>query len=126
MNIIAIHGRLVRKPEIKTYNRDVKEGSVSTFTVAVDKDFGDGADFFECVIFGKRAEVIEKFFDKGSEIALTGAMHCEPYEAKDGTKRYPWRLTVSSFDFCGSKKNGDSNTPSPADGFTDSLDDIPF
>lgn len=126
MNIITIHGRLTRKPELKTYNKDGKEGSVTNFTVAVDKDFADGADFFECVIFGKRAEVIEKFFDKGSEIALTGAIHCEPYEAKDGTKRYPWRVTVANFDFCGSKKDGGGNNSPANDPNFDSLDDIPF
>ena len=75
--------------------------------MAVNRRFGEGADFFSCIVFGKLAEVIDRFFKKGSEIVVSGEMQCNPYEGKDGTKRYPWSLVVNQFDFCGSKKDGD-------------------
>lgn len=110
MNIHFIHGRLVRDPELTP--RANSEGSDRcNFTVATDRKYGDEADFYDCVVFGKRAGVIEKYFSKGSEIVLFGEGQQRSYTAKDGTKRKSYSVVVSDFDFCGSKKkddNGDS------------------
>ncbi len=107
MNNITIHGRLVRDPEIGEYTTSKGDkGKSCKFTVAVNRKFGEDADFFSCIVFGKLAEVIDKFFKKGSEIIVSGEMQCNPYEGKDGTRKYPWSLVVSQFDFCGSKKDG--------------------
>lgn len=125
MNNIIIHGRLGRDPELKTFNGKNGETFVCGFVVAVDRRYGEETDWFECEIFGKRAEVINKFFKKGSEIVVSGEMQCRPYEAKDGTKRYPWKLLVSDFDFCGGGKKNNEDVP---DGFIGAVDDedIPF
>ena len=133
MNNITIHGRLAREPELKEYtNAKGESGKMCRFDVAVNRRFGEGADFFNCVIFGKGSEVIQKFFHKGSEIALSGEMRCEPYTPKDGgTKRYPWKLHVDQFDFCGKKDDsrGTSTGPdteAPADSFEAIDEDVPF
>lgn len=133
MNNITIHGRLAREPEMQEYTNSKGEpGKVCKFTVAVNRRFGEEADFFNCVIFGRGAEVIEKFFHKGSEIAISGEMHCEPYTPKGSeTKRYPWKLHVDQFDFCG--KKDDNKGPSsgqeevaPEDSFEQLDEDVPF
>lgn len=132
MNNITIHGRLTRRPELGEYTTAKGETKKKcAFTVAVDRRFGEETDFFNCVTFGNLSRVIDKFFDKGSEIVVSGEMQCNPYtSAKDGIKRYPWNLVVRQFDFCGSKKDKDgagatgSETP---DGFGAIEDeDIPF
>ena len=129
MNSIIIHGRLVRTTEtgeFTTKNGDKR--SNCKFTVAVDRRYGEETDFFNCVCFGKLSEVIAKFFTKGSEIVVSGEMQCNPYEAKDGSKRNPWSLIVNSMDFCGSKKDnqGPVNDDVP-DGFKAiDDDDVPF
>ena len=64
MNIKIIHGRLVRAPELTRDDTDDKKNRCK-FTVATDRRYGDEADFHDCIIFGKRAEVIDKYFDKG-------------------------------------------------------------
>lgn len=77
MNSINIYGRLVRDPELKAYtNSKGESNTMCNFTVAVNRRFGDDADFFNCTIFGKRAEVIDKFFRKASRIAVSGEMQC--------------------------------------------------
>ena len=99
MNNTCIHGRLVRDPEMKSYTTSKGDpGSLTKFTVAVDRGFGEETDFFDCVCYGKLAEVIHKHFSKGREIVVSGEMQCYKYEAKDGTNRYPWSLVVSTFD----------------------------
>lgn len=129
MNDIVIHGRLAREPEIKSYtNAKGEQGNLCNFTVAVNRSRGEEADFFNCRVFGKRAEVIHKFFRKGSEIVVRGEMQCQVYEDKDGNKRYPWVLMMQEFDFCGSKKDNDS-TPAaeaPSDSFEEIDEDVPF
>ena len=112
MNSITIHGRLTKDPDLKDYTTAKGEsGKLCNYTVAVDRRFGDETDFFECVSYGKLAEVIAKHFHKGKEILVSGEMQCHKYTAKDGTNRYPWRLVGSMFDFCGSKKEDQMGAP---------------
>lgn len=129
MNNIIIHGRLARDPELGEYkNSKGNTGKWCKFTVAVDRKFGEETDFFNCITFGKLPEVIDKFFSKGKEIVVSGEMQCNPYEDKDGKKRYPWTLSVNQFDFCGSKKDGDVPVDDGIpEGFSQiSDDDVPF
>lgn len=126
MNIHLIHGRLVRDPEFTKGNED--KNSRCNFTVAVDRRYGDETDFFDCVIFGKRAEVIHKFFHKGSEILISGEGQIRSYDDKSGVRRKAYSIAVSDFDFCGSKADGSNQAaaePNP-DGFEELNEDIPF
>lgn len=110
MNIHFIHGRLVRDPEL-TPRANSESSDRCNFTVATDRKYGDEADFYDCVIFGKRAGVVEKYFSKGSEIVVVGEGQIRSYTDKNGVKRKAYSVMVSDFDFCGSKKKdegGDS------------------
>lgn len=108
MNRHMIHGRLARDPEL-TRGAEEKNDRVN-FTVAVNRRYGDEADFIDCVAFGKRAGVIEKYFSKGSEIVLEGEGHVNSYEGRDGIKRRSYSITVENFDFCGSKSDSRNNS----------------
>lgn len=117
LNKITIHGYLGRDPELKDYtNAKGDPGKLVNLSVGVSRD-GDGTDWFDVTFFGRRAEVIEKFFLKGSQIIVTGRMQSTVSE-KDGNKRKFWNILGESFDFCDSKDSprGQSN---PA------IDDLP-
>ena len=124
MNNHTIHGRLVRNPELTKGAEPSKDRA--NFTVAVDRRYGDEADFFDCVIFGKRAGVIEKSFAKGSEILISGEGQLRSYEGKDGVKRKAYSIVVADFDFCGSKKDGSKAKDEEVDGWQQQEEDIPF
>lgn len=128
MNLHIIHGRLARDPELTRGDEPSKDRT--KFTVAVDRQYGDETDFFDCVIFGKRAAVIDKFFRKGSEIAVTGEGQIRSYEDKNGVKRKAYSIIVRDFDFCGSKSDGSNTKPAASepvpDGFEQVEEDIPF
>ena len=132
MNSIVIHGRLAREPSLKDIQGSKGPVSVCNFTVAADRSFGEEADFFDCKIFGKRAEVIDKFFHKGGEIVVRGEMQRRKYQNKNGENRYVWERLVQDFDFCGSRKDNGGARESAADagvpeGFEPIDDeDIPF
>ncbi len=129
MNLKIIKGRLTRDPE---YTRKEEENrSFAKFTVATDRRFGDEADFHDCIVFGKRAAVIDKWFSKGSEILCWGEEQHESYTGKDGVKRKQVTLVVADFEFCGSKNSSGSNPkPSKAEtsleAWQEQESDIPF
>ena len=55
------------------------------------------------VIWGKNAELLEKYTDKGSEIAVEGKISNRDYSDKDGVKRYVTEIVVNDFLFLGEK-----------------------
>ena len=111
MNTHTIHGRLVRDPELTPRPNSDASDRVN-FTVAVDRRYGDETDFFDCVAFGPRAVVIDKYFSKGKEIIVSGEGHIHSYTDKNGVKRKTYSIMVSDFDFCGSKGQSGTNNDS--------------
>lgn len=104
MNKVILIGRLTRKPEMRTAKGN--GNAVTRFSLAVTRQFKrDEADFINCVAFGKQAETINQYLDKGSNIAITGNIRTGSYDAPDGSKRYTTDIAVESFEFIG-KGNG--------------------
>lgn len=124
----TIHGYLGRDPELTEHEGQNGPYKKATFSVGVSRDYGDGTDWVPCAIYGKRAEVVEKFFHKGSEILATGRP--ESYTPKNDPNRKAWVLRVTDFDFCGSsgsgKKEEESGTDYTPAGFDELTEDIPF
>jgi len=115
MNKVEIVGALVRDPQ---------EGKGSTrFTVAAQRNFKNKegnyeADFINCVAFGKTAEIVNKWFKKGSKIGVIGRINTGSYTNKDGNKVYTTDVAVESIEFIGSKSDSQSKeTASGEDGF---------
>lgn len=125
MNSHVIHGRLTKDP-LLTPRKTSDSSDRVNFTVAVDRRYGDETDFFDCVAFGKRAEVIQKFFSKGQEILVWGEGQVHSYEGKDGVKRKSYSIFVEGFDFCGSKNDSSKGKNDSADSWSKQQEDIPF
>lgn len=111
MNSVQLLGRLVRDPEVR-YTQGENATSVARFTVACNRKYKKNseqeADFISCVAFGKTAEFIERYFNKGSSIALNGRIQTGSYTNKDGAKVYTTDVVVESLEFVG-KKNDDNS-----------------
>lgn len=109
MNKHIIHGRLTRDPEFIQGEEESKNRA--KFTVAVDRSYGDEADFIDCIVFGRRAAVVDKWYHKGKEILVEGEGRTGSYTDKNGVKRKTYTIVVGQFDFCGSgsdqKQDGD-------------------
>jgi single-strand DNA-binding protein len=56
------------------------------------------------VIWGKNAELIEKYTDKGSGIAIEGKISNRDYSDKDGVKCYISEIVVNEFLLMGSSE----------------------
>lgn len=126
-NSITIHGYAGRDPEISEVQGQNGPYKKTTVSVGVSRDFGDDTDWFYCVFYGKRAEVVEKWIRKGSQIIVYGRM--ESYKPKNEPNRTAWLLRADGFDFCDKKTNSDGSaaTSDESDGLEPLQDDdIPF
>lgn len=87
MNVVVISGRLTKKPELKS----TTSTSVCNFSLAVDNGKTDdngkrGVDFIECVCFGKQAENLAKYQDKGNMLEIKGRIQIDTYTNNDNKK----------------------------------------
>ena len=111
MNNVTLVGRLSKDPDLRF--TPGKGTPVTRFNVAVKKRIKDaegnyGADFIQCLAFGKTAENIANYFTKGREIAIVGSLSTGSYEDKQGVKRYTTNVIVNSFDFVGTAPKGNT------------------
>ena len=89
LNRITVMGRLTSDPELKT---TTSGASVTSFTIACDRDFKNGSgeketDFIEVVAWRNTAEFICKHFAKGKMAVVSGRLQIRNYTDKDGNKR---------------------------------------
>lgn len=132
-NKAILGGRLTANPELKTTPSGT---NVATFTIAVNRRGGkDGqtqSDFINCVAWEKRAELICKYFGKGSSICVVGDIQTRSWKDNNGNNRYSTEVNVSEVQFVDSKSENPtaapSFTPKQTQGFEEmaGLDDLPF
>lgn len=98
-NHIELLGRLTKDPEI----RSTPSGkTVATFTLAVDRPFSGEkkeADFIPCVVWGKSAELIGNYCQKGHRLLVEGRLQIRNFDAKDGTKHWVTEVVANSVEF---------------------------
>ena len=97
MNNCCIIGNLTKDPETTTAN----DTTITKFSVAVN-DYKDEASFLDFVAFGKSAEFIKQYFNKGKSIAVEARAKQERWE-KDGQQRSKVVFYVNRASFAGSK-----------------------
>ena len=109
LNHIVIMGRLTRDPELR-YTQS--QTPVASFSLAVDRDFGgrDGGekqtDFIDCVAWRQTAEFVNKYFTKGSMVAVSGRLQMRDWTDRDGNKRTSAEVVADNVYFGDSKRDG--------------------
>ena len=106
MNIVSLVGRLTKDPEC---GMGKNQTAYAKFTVAVDRKWKDEqgnrqADFISCVAFGKTADFIGTYFNKGSKIGITGSIQTGSYQDQNGNTIYTTDVLVDGAEFVESKK----------------------
>ena len=117
MNKVILLGRLTDEPT--NYSKDDKY--MAKFTIAVDRKYKTegqaSADFISCVVFGKTAEFINKYFRKGMRIGINGRIQTGTYTDKDNVKHYTTDVIVEEVEFVESKKAADNQGAETTDGW---------
>lgn len=137
MNIITIAGNVARDAEVRYLaNGD----AVANFSVADNAGKDKPAIFWNCQLFGKRAEALQQYIRKGDKITVAGSVTERAWTDKDGTPRKTMEIRVSEIALQGGKPRDDESpapqrapaqkpqarAAAPATGFDDMADDIPF
>ena len=145
INRVILVGRLTRDPELKSTN----SGSYfCKFTLASnrsiyrkDQEPKEEVGFFDCVAWGKQAEVISKYVQKGRRVGIDGSLRFSSWENAEGKKQSKVEVFVENFQFLDPKgadrppaqsfdddmaMGAVTGTPSAGDIDTMSDDDIPF
>ena len=120
LNRIIIMGRLVRDPELRTTQSGT---SVTSFTLAVDRDFKSresgekSTDFIDVVAWRQTAEFVCKYFAKGRMAVAEGRLQIREWKDKDGNNRRTAEVVAENVYFGDSRRDsaGDSGygTPPP-------------
>ena len=113
LNKVILGGRITADPELKQTPQGV---SVTSFSVAVNRRGKEQqTDFINCVAWRQTAEIICKFFKKGSSICIVGNIQVRTWNDNNGNKRYATEVIVDEAYFVDSKSDGaPSFTEAPA------------
>ena len=135
LNRIIVMGRMTRDPELRRTNSG---NAVTSFTVAVDRDFKSQSgeketDFIDIVAWRNTAEFVSKYFSKGRMAVVEGRLQLRDWTDKDGNKRRSAEIVADSVYFGDSKRDGGDTVQSepqsePQSGFSEVEDDwdLPF
>lgn len=103
VNRVVLVGNLTRDPEIR---RTASDTAVLNFGIAVNErirngntgEWGDRPNYFDCTMFGKRAEKLHEMLSKGQKVAIEGKLRWNQWE-KDGQKRSKVEVVVDELEF---------------------------
>ena len=103
-------GRLTRDPELR---RTGSGTAVSSFSIAVDRDFkGQGgekeADFIDIAAWRNTAEFVSKYFTKGRMAVVEGRLQIRDWKDKEGNNRRSAEVVADNVYFGDSKRDGDA------------------
>ena len=138
-NKIILVGNLTRDPQL-SYTPN--QTAVADFGIAVNRKWTDqsGSErdevcFVDCKAFGKRAENINKWCDKGNPLLIEGRLCFQQWKQDDGLKRSKHEVVVENFVFMPTVEKTEGqlyNEPAKQEckagtrGGTTDEDDIPF
>ena len=141
-NKVILLGNLTRDPQL---SYTPSQTAVVDFGLATNRKWTaqDGQKreevcFVDCTAFGRSAENINKYCQKGRPLLVEGRLTFDSWQAQDGTKRSKLKVTVESFQFIGGARQGQTaeqnnyqqqtpqNPPTGNENQAAGDDDIPF
>lgn len=105
MNRLTVTGRLVRDNELREVGG---ERIVLNNAIAIPRNYksdnGQDTDFLNIVAWGKRAELIEEYCNKGDLVGLDGRIQSRSYQNNEEQTVYTVEMVVDSVHFLQAKK----------------------
>lgn len=114
LNKAQLIGRVTNDPEMKALPSGM---SVVKFGLATNHVYKtkegekkETTQFHNCVAFGKVAEIIGQWVQKGQEVYVDGRIEYRTWDKKDGTKGYATEIVLENFQMGAKAKGGAGRT----------------
>lgn len=107
-NKVILMGNLTRDPEVR-FTRD--GAPVASFTLAInnryrqDAESKDDVSFIDIVAFGKQADLVKNYLEKGAPVLIEGRLQQRRWE-QEGQKRSKVEVVAQGVTFIGSARRG--------------------
>lgn len=127
INSVNLAGNITRDPEMRS---TMNGTSVMAFSIAVNERRKNGAgqwedyanaNYFDCTMFGTRAEKLASFLKRGTKVCITGRLKQERWE-KDGKKHSKVSVIVDELEFMSPR----DSEPVQAEVLDTYAEDVPF
>ena len=114
INKVIVTGNLTRDAELRTTPGGT---SLANFGIAVNDrrhnmqtdQWEDYANFFDCTMFGRRAEALVQYLTKGTKVAIEGRLHFSSWEDKNTSqRRSKVDITVTELEFMSTRNNSNA------------------
>ncbi len=108
MNSITIAGQLGKDAE----QRFLPNGdAVTSFSVADSQGKDKPTIWWNCALFGKRAEALSQYLVKGQAVTVVGSVTEREWNDKDGNKRKSMDVRVNDVALQGGKRDSQPSAP---------------
>lgn len=133
LNKVLLIGRLTRDPELRQTGNG---GAVVNFGLAMNRTFKVGDErreettFVDVSVFGKQAESVNEYCQKGKQVLVEGRLNLDQWESNEGEKRSRLTVVADRVQFMSGDRSTDGdNAPAAAasnSGASGGDDDLPF
>ncbi len=104
LNSVQLIGRLTRDPELRQTGGGT---SYCRFGIANNRNYTTNGErreevsFFNCVAWGRQAEIINQYCRKGKQVAINGRLQQRSWEGQDGKKNSTVDVVVENLQMLG-------------------------
>ena len=120
VNQATVIGFVGDEPKIVNAQNGTKIAALSVATT--DKGYtkqdgttiSDKTEWHNVVLFGRLAEVVEKYVHKGASVYVQGKMRTRSYDDKNGVKRYVTEINADTFQMLDRKNDSQQQQPTTA------------
>ncbi len=120
VNKAILVGRLGQKPELKYTASQMAVVNLSVATTESRKDrdgnYKDETEWTRVVVFGKTAEFVANYLDKGALVYVEGRLQTRSWENKDGVKMNTTEVIANAVTSLGSGGGGSQGGGRSQDG----------
>ena len=139
INRATLIGNVGKDPDVKHFDNNVK----ASFSLATSETYtpkgGEKTtqtEWHNIVVWGKLAEIVEKYVKKGQSLYVEGKINYRSYDDKDGNKKYITEINAGVIQMLGKKEDAQVGSaapqksevpqPEPQAGNPEPEDDLPF
>lgn len=115
VNKVILIGRLGQNPNVSILDTGL---AVAKFSLATDDSYTSRTgekitttDWHNCVVWGKLAEIVEKYAIKGMKVYVSGKLKTRTWDDKNGSKHYTTEVICDEFEILEWRNEGQAAQP---------------